>query len=1206
MPPRRRLSPVRAASIVAVALLGTTCSDEHTPVTAPPAAAPRAATVAPLVAGDVLAGAGNIGRCGKTAPAATAALLDTIPGTVFVAGDNVYASGSTSDFATCYDPTWGRHKVRTRPAVGDKEYQTAGATGYFGYFGAAAGDPAKGYYSYDLSDWHIIVLNSGSSGISTKAGSPQELWLRADLAANTKRCIAAYWHHARFSSSGSAVRSSIKPLWDDLYAAHADLVVNAHARVYERFAPQTPAGAADPQNGIREFIVGTGGQGSDAFNTTPTPNSEVRISGTFGILRLTLGAGSFSWSFIPIAGQTATDAGSGSCHGSVPAPVASVDVTPPSAVIVAGGTIQLTAQPRDAAGNPLAGRAITWQSSDARIAGVSAGGLVTGAAVGATTITATSEGQSGSASINVVLPLPPDAQCFDRLGPTIPLSGLVTAEYSDLALADNARVDATTAQFLTGTTHPVIVGGGSGGCFHGGEILGQLPPSTDWNTMHDTYAFRTEGIPGFEIEDSRVFDYGDAISLNGNTTAWVMRRVHFKYMRDDCVQNDWLNSGMIDSSFFEGCSTGISVRPASTTSPPDGSSNVLVIKNSLFSLQDMDQGYQVPGHGGFFKWSPTGPMVALYGNVFRADSPSDLGTHTLGPPAGKLADCADNVMIWLGAGPFPETLPSCYTLLTGAAGLDYWNNGVATWNARHPNPLPDAAPPIVSLYTPQGGAALFGTVSLTATAVDDRQVLGVQLQLNGQNLGPEITTESPATKFTMVWDSHGVADGTYALSAVARDAAGHLTPSAAISVAVANQVSASQSAVAVAPGSITAGAGSATITVIARDGGGNPLSGIPVTLSVSGSGNTVTQPIGPTDLTGTATGGLSSTASGTKVVTAFAGGVPLVQQPTVLVTAGPADALQSTVTASPTAITAGSAPTTITVVVRDQFGNPVNGSTVVLAATGTGNALTQPAAVTGANGVATGTLGSTVAETKVVSATADGVPVVSTALVMVQPPPGGAIAHTLLSFGNDPTNQRTFTTASIAPQAFALITIAVLGHNSTSAPPSPVVTGGGLTGWTEVASVTFDGVATPHKRMTIFRAMSGAPGSGPVTITWNASVSNCQWIISQWTGVDASGGNGAAAIVQAVSGRGDASNGLALTLAPLGAAGNVAYGVFGTSNKVLGVTPGAGFTKIAESSSGESPGADLLAEWLANQTLVNATWTVLNGGGLAVEIKAAP
>jgi hypothetical protein len=714
---------------------------------------------------------------------------------------------------------------------------------------------------------------------------------------------------------------------------------------------------------------------------------------------------------------------------------------------------------------------------------------------------------------------------------------------------------------------------------------------------------RVTGTPGFELEDIREFDYGDGISLKDNTAAWVIRRVHFKYTRDDCVQNDWLYGGTIDSSFFEGCSTGISSRPFTTT--PDGSNNVVVVKNSLFWLQDMDQGYDGPGHGGFFKWSATGPMVSLYGNVFRVDSPSSLGTHTLGPPAGKLADCANNVMIWLGAGPFPETLPSCYTLLTGSAGLDYWNTAVGAWMAQHPNTLADVAPPIVSLYTPQTGATLFGTVNLTATAVDDRQVAGVQLQLNGQNLGPEIASESPASKFTLTWDSHGVPDGTYALSAIARDASGHSSTSAAITVAINNQVSASQSSVVASTASVAAGSGTSAITVTVRDANGIPLSGVTVAVTATGSGNTITQPPAVTDLTGVATAGVSSTSAGLKVVSATAGGVPLSQQATVTVTAGPPDALQSTVGATPVSITAGSAPATISVTVRDQFGNPVNGSSVVLSATGTGNILTQPAGPTNVSGVATGTLGSSVAEVKTVSATANGTAITQVATVTVIQPPPAAITQTLLTSGNNTTNQRTFTTASIAPAPGALITIALLGHNSTSALPSPVVSGGGMTVWAEVATVTFDDVTLPHKRLAIFRAMSAAPGSGPLTITWSATVSNCQWIVSQWTGVDPSGVNGAGAVVQSGSSRGDVTNGLTVTLAPFASTSDEAYGVFGVNSKVLAITPGTGFTKIDEQPSAESPYADLLAEWAINRNPIDAMWTGKNAGALVVEIKAA-
>ncbi|HMH81391.1 MAG TPA: Ig-like domain-containing protein [Gemmatimonadales bacterium] len=395
------------SKILCAALLGalTTCSQdaiERTP-TGPHLRPPASEATTPI-SGDVLVGAGNIARCDRPNDEATAAILDTVAGTVFTTGDNIFASGSTTDFTSCYDPTWGRHRARTRPAAGDREYLTAGASGYFSYFGAPAGDAAQGYYSYDLTDWHVIVLNSGSSAISTKLGSPQEQWLRADLAANTKRCVLAYWHHPLFSSSGTAVNASIKPLWDDLYAAHTEIVLNGHYQVYERFAPQTPTEVADPENGIRQFTVGTGGAGVQAFSATIRPNSEVRSSGTYGVLQLTLGAGAYGWQFLPAAGQTFTDSGSGACHNR--AGVAAVTVDPASADVPVGQTVQLTATLRDTAGNPLSGRTVTWQSSDGGVASVSTSGLVLGLAEGAATITATSEGQSGSSAITVTAPPP--------------------------------------------------------------------------------------------------------------------------------------------------------------------------------------------------------------------------------------------------------------------------------------------------------------------------------------------------------------------------------------------------------------------------------------------------------------------------------------------------------------------------------------------------------------------------------------------------------------------------------------------------------------------------------------------------------------------------------------------------------------------------------------------------------------------------------
>jgi hypothetical protein len=264
----------------------------------------------------VMVGAGDIASCLSSGDEATAALLDNIPGTVYTLGDNVYDSGTTAEYADCYGPTWGRHKARTRPAPGNHEYSTLDAAAYFAYFGSAAGDPSKGYYSYNLGEWHVIVLNTslGCSPISCAAGSPQEQWLRADLAANPKTCTLAYWHHPRFNSGTSAGDNpDVGPFWNALYQMNAEVVLNGHEHVYERFAPQTPNAVADPVRGIRQFTVGTGGRSHYSFGTIQ-PNSEVREANTYGVLKLTLHATSYDWTFIPVAGSSFTDSGTGTCH----------------------------------------------------------------------------------------------------------------------------------------------------------------------------------------------------------------------------------------------------------------------------------------------------------------------------------------------------------------------------------------------------------------------------------------------------------------------------------------------------------------------------------------------------------------------------------------------------------------------------------------------------------------------------------------------------------------------------------------------------------------------------------------------------------------------------------------------------------------------------------------------------------------------------
>jgi hypothetical protein len=271
-----------------------------------------------------LVGAGDIASCKAIQGAeATAKLIQKIPGTVFAAGDLAYEHGSAAEFRDCYGPTWGRFKDRTRPTPGNHEYGGARAAAYFQYWGDQAGPVGKGYYSYDLGIWHIIALNTncevpelGGCG----PGSPEELWLREDLSKHPHACILAYGHHALFSSGifkGHAMRPELKPFWEDLYDAHADLMLVGHEHSYERFAPQDPEGHADREHGIREIVVGTGGRSHDPLGFG-IDNSEVRDADTFGVLKLTLSPHGYAWEFIPEEGKTFRDSGVGICHNQPP------------------------------------------------------------------------------------------------------------------------------------------------------------------------------------------------------------------------------------------------------------------------------------------------------------------------------------------------------------------------------------------------------------------------------------------------------------------------------------------------------------------------------------------------------------------------------------------------------------------------------------------------------------------------------------------------------------------------------------------------------------------------------------------------------------------------------------------------------------------------------------------------------------------------
>jgi hypothetical protein len=268
---------------------------------------------ATAAADPVLVAAGDLASCASTGDEATAALADQIEGTLVSLGDFRYGNPQ------CYEESWGRHRYRIRPAMGNHEYTRDRESWYFPYFGQDAGPPDKGYYSYDRGAWHIVALNSNCVMVGgCGPNSPQGLWLRNNLARTSKPCTLAYWHHPRFSSDRTyGDDADTGPLWETLYAHGAEVVLAAHAHVYERFAPQTPKGAGDAAFGIRQFTVGTGGASHYRFGRA-RPNSEVRDAKTYGLLKLTLHKSGYDWQFVPEPGRKFTDSGTGACHGRPP------------------------------------------------------------------------------------------------------------------------------------------------------------------------------------------------------------------------------------------------------------------------------------------------------------------------------------------------------------------------------------------------------------------------------------------------------------------------------------------------------------------------------------------------------------------------------------------------------------------------------------------------------------------------------------------------------------------------------------------------------------------------------------------------------------------------------------------------------------------------------------------------------------------------
>jgi hypothetical protein len=353
-------------------------------------------------------------------------------------GDNQYENGALAKYQASYDPTWGRLNAIIRPVPGNHEYVTAGAAGYFSYFGAAAGDPSKGYFSYDLGSWHLITLNSNCAAVGgCGAGSPQLQWLAADLAAHPGTCTLAGWHHPRFSSGPHGDDATFDAFWQALYAAGADVVLNGHDHVYERFAPQSPAGAADPTQGIRQFTVGTGGKNLTGFPIVRA-NSEVRNASAFGVLELTLQANGYIWRFLSAPDGAVLDQGASLCHSALPWPGTDFYTLPPCRVID-------TRQPNGDLGGPALTGNSTRSFTIPGSCGVPADAVSVVANV--TAVGPTSSGQ---------LEVDPTGATPTGTGTLHFQAGQVRANTTLLTLGVGSQISVHTALSAAGTVHFVL------------------------------------------------------------------------------------------------------------------------------------------------------------------------------------------------------------------------------------------------------------------------------------------------------------------------------------------------------------------------------------------------------------------------------------------------------------------------------------------------------------------------------------------------------------------------------------------------------------------------------------------------------------------------------------------------------------------------------------------------------------------------------
>jgi protocatechuate 3,4-dioxygenase beta subunit len=1047
---------------MAVLLALTTCTRDNEPLS------PVRSWITPLgqVVTDppeLFVGAGDIASCSITNDEATALLLDAIPGgTVFTTGDNAYEQGTDAQYANCYHPTWGRHKARTRPAPGNHEYDSPNAAGYYNYFGAAAGEIGKGYYSYNLGAWHVIVLNSSGGGagtnVSISKGSAQEQWLLADLAANQNMCTLAIWHHPLYQSTsgtgtGGVTDTKSRAVWDDLYAAGADLVLHGHRHFYERMAPQTPDQTPDPAFGIRSITVGTGGNGHST-STNVARNSEVRSSDTYGVLKLWLYPDSYAWKFVPVAGRTFSDTGSTGCHGApgsgpTVSPSLSTVAASPSSLTAGSGSSTITVTVKDGNGNPMSGVTVSLAATGSGNTLTQPSGTTNASGVATGTLSSTGAGtKTVSATANGIA-LTQTASVTVTPGPVSASTSTVTAAPASIAAGTGSSTVTVTATDANGNpisgATVVLAATGSG------NTLTQPSGTTNASGV-------ATGTLSSTVAESKTV----SATINGTAVTQTA-------------------SVSVTVGAVSGAQSTVGASPTSLTAGSGSATITVTVKDASGN----------PISGATVVLSATGS-----GNTLTQPSGT---TNASGVATGTFSST--------GAGAKTVSATASGTAITQSASITVVPGPVSAAQS-----TVAAAPTSIAMGT--------GTATITVTARDanGNPISGATVVLAATGGGNTLTQPSAST------NASGVATGT--LSSIVPEAKSvsatingtAVTQTATVNVTI-GPPSAVLSTVAASPTSLAAGSGSATITVTVRDASGNPISGAAVVLAATGSGNTLTQPTGPTDGAGVATGALSSTVAQAKTVSATANGVAITQTAAVTVNPGPVSAAQSTVAASPASLIVGSGSATITVTAKDANGNPISGATVVLAATGSGNTLTQPSGTTNASGVATGSLSSTVAETKTVSATIDGTEITQTATITVNPAPVSAsqssvaAAPASLTAGSgSATITVTVRDASGNPIRGATVVLAATGSGNTLTQPSGTSDASGVATGTlsstaagsKTVSATANGTAiiqtatvsvTPGPVSASASTVTAAPpsiavGTGSSTVTVTAKDAN--------------------------------------------------------------------------------------------------------------------